>query len=116
MEIDWTNIILGVMTLLGCCGWFVEGRKHKQAVEGLKADNRLKDMELARLYVQQFEETIGNPLRKQVGDLQNEIAQLRYAIQRIDYCAHRDDCPVLDGMRKQPKGNGGKQSDGGAKG
>ena len=85
-------------------------------MEGLKADNRLKDMELARLYVQQFEETIGNPLRKQVGDLQNEIAQLRYAIQRIDYCAHRDDCPVLDGLRKQPKGDGGKQSDGGAKG
>ena len=116
MTLGWTEIIVAFFTLLGCCAWFVEGRKHRPTANGLKADNRLKDMELARLYVQQFEETIGKPLRKQVGDLQNEIAQLRYAIQRIDYCAHRDDCPVLDGMRKQPKGDGGKQSDGGAKG
>ena len=28
---EWTSIILGVLTLLGGCGWFVEGRKHREA-------------------------------------------------------------------------------------
>ena len=107
---------MAFFTLLGCCAWFVEGRKHRPTANGLKADNRLKDMELARLYVQQFEETIGNPLRKQVGDLQNEIAQLRNAIQRIGDCPHSAACPVRDSLQHEPKGDGGKQSDGGAKG
>ena len=110
MNIDLTSVILAMISLVSGCGWVVNHRKYKQEVKNLAADSRLKDMELARLYVQQFEETIGKPLRKQVGDLQNEIAQLRYAIQRIDYCAHRDDCPVLDGLRKRQKGDGGKQS------
>lgn len=108
---DWTSIALALISLVSGCGWVVNHRKYKQEVKNLAADSRLKDMELAQLYVQQFEETIGKPLRKQVGDLQNEIAQLRDAIQRIDYCAHRDDCPVLDGLRKRQKGRGGTQSD-----
>lgn len=133
---DWTSIALALISLVSGCGWVVNHRKYKQEVKNLAADSRLKDMELAQLYVQQFEETIGKPLRKQVGDLQNEIAQLRDAIQRIDYCAHRDDCPVLehcstsnatrhspsvlgsalaaydvDGLRKRQKGHGGTQSD-----
>ena len=44
MTIDITNIILSVLTLLGACGWFVSGKKHRQEVESLKADNRQKDM------------------------------------------------------------------------
>ena len=44
MTIDITNIILRVLTLLGACGWFVSGKKHRQEVESLKADNRQKDM------------------------------------------------------------------------
>lgn len=108
-QIEWTNVILGFFTLLGGCGWFVEGRKHRQAVSGMKADNRLKDMELAHLYVQYFEETIGCKLRKQVDDLEKEVARLTYAIQRIDVCTHRDKCPVRDGMREQQKGHDGKE-------
>ena len=52
---DWTSIVLGVMTLLGGCGWIIDRKKHRQEVESLKADNRLKDMELAQTYVEQFE-------------------------------------------------------------
>ena len=113
---DWTSITLAIISLVSGCGWVVNHRKYKQEVKNLAADSRLKDMELARLYVQQFEDTIGNPLRTQVGELQNEIAQLRYAIQQIDRCPHRDDCPVLDSLRKQPKNNGGEQPDDGNKG
>lgn len=44
-QMNWTEIILGVFTLLSTCGWFVSGRKHRQEVEGLKADVRRKDMD-----------------------------------------------------------------------
>ena len=27
---NWTEIVLGLFTLLSACGWFVSGRKHRQ--------------------------------------------------------------------------------------
>ena len=101
---NWTEIVLGVFTLLGCCGWFVEGRKHKQAVEGLKADNRLKDMELSKDYVTEWRTYIAEPLQRGVGELRQEVAQLRYAIQKIDACAHRDHCPVVSELQRKSQG------------
>ena len=101
---NWTEIVLGLFTLLGCCGWFVEGRKHKQAVEGLKADNRLKDMELSKDYVTEFRTFIAEPLQREVSELRQEVKELRDAIQRIDSCPHRDKCPVYDGMQDKSQG------------
>ena len=54
--------MLGVLTLIGGCGWIVDRRKHKQEVEGLKADNRQKDMELSKQYVTEFRTFIAEPL------------------------------------------------------
>ena len=53
---NWTEIILGLFTLLSTCGWFVAGRKYRQKVESLKADNRMKDMELGKAYVDELSE------------------------------------------------------------
>ena len=53
---NWTEIILGLFTLLSTCGWFVSGRKYRQEVESLKADNRMKDMELGKAYVDELSE------------------------------------------------------------
>lgn len=39
MTIDWTSIILGLMTLVGGCGWAVNHRKYKQEVKHLEAEN-----------------------------------------------------------------------------
>jgi hypothetical protein len=100
-QMNWTEIILGVFTLLSTCGWFVSGRKHRQEVEGLKADNRQKDMELGKMYVDEFRSNIADPLRQEVLELREQIDQLRNAIQRIDRCPHRDTCPVYDELRKQ---------------
>ena len=38
VAMDWTSIVLGILPLIGGCGWIVDRRKHKQEVEGLKAD------------------------------------------------------------------------------
>ena len=88
---NWTEIILGLFTLLSTCGWFVAGRKHRQEVESLKADNRMKDMELGKAYVDEFRSNIARPLQEEVKDLRIEIAQLRNAIQRIGDCPHSAD-------------------------
>jgi hypothetical protein len=93
-QMNWTEIILGVFTLLSTCGWFVSGRKHRQEVEGLKADVRRKDMELGKMYVDEFRSNIADPLRQEVLELRNEIDQLRNAIQRIADCPHSGTCPV----------------------
>ena len=101
MTIEWTSIILSLITLLGGCGWLLDRKKHRQEVEGLKADNRQKDMELGKMYVDEFRSNIADPLRQEVLELRNEIDQLRNAIQRIADCPHRDSCPVYDELRKQ---------------
>ena len=102
---NWTEIILGLFTLLSTCGWFVSGRKHRQEIESLKADNRQKDMNLSRDYVTEWRTYIAEPLQREVGELRNEVAELRHAIQAIDVCPHRAHCPVLDELRKQSQGD-----------
>ena len=101
---NWTEILLGLFTLLSTCGWFVSGRKHRQEIESLKADNRQKDMNLSKDYVTEWRTYIAEPLQREVGELRNEVAQLRDAIQRISDCPHRAQCPVLDELRKQSAG------------
>jgi len=93
-QMNWTEIILGVFTLLSTCGWlaiaflgrdsamsesklsallsllprFVSGRKHRQEVEGLKADNRQKDLDLSKDYVTEWRTYIAEPLQREVGE------------------------------------------------
>ena len=90
-QIGWTSIVLSVLTLLGGCGWLIDRKKHRQEVESLKADNRMKDMELGKAYVDEFRSNIVRPLQEEVKDLRMEIAQLRNAIQRIGDCPHSAD-------------------------
>ena len=90
-QIGWTSIVLSVLTLLGGCGWLIDRKKHRQEVESLKADNRMKDMELGKAYVDEFRSNIARPLQEEVKDLRMEIAQLRNAIQRIGDCPHSAD-------------------------
>ena len=97
---NWTEVILGLFTLLSTCGWFVSGRRYKQEVEALKADNRQKDMNLSKDYVTEWRTYIAEPLQREVGELRNEVAQLRYAIQKIDACPHRDNCPVIGELQR----------------
>ena len=91
---DWTSIVLGILTLLGGCGWLIDRKKHRQEVEGLKADNRQKDMDLSKDYVSEWRTFIAEPLQREVNELRTEVKELRNAIERIGDCPHRDGCPV----------------------
>ena len=116
MTMDFTAIILAIISFLSGLGWMLDRKKHRQEIESLKADNRMKDMELGKAYVDEFRSNIARPLQEEVKDLRMEIAQLRNAIQRIRDCPHSAACPVRDSLQHEPEGDGGKQSDGGAKG
>ena len=102
--IDITNIILAVLTLIGGCGWIVNRRKYRQEVRSLQADNRQKDMDLSKDYVTEWRTYIAEPLQREVNGLRQEVAELRYAIQQIDRCPHRDACPVIDRMQRPAAG------------
>ena len=92
--LDWSAIIVAFLTLLGGCAWVVEGRKHKPTANGLKADYRLKNMELGQIYVEQFEENIAEPLRREVRELRNEVNALRNELAEVKGCVcYRADCP-----------------------
>ncbi len=82
----------------------LDRKKHRQEVEGLKADNRQKDMELGKMYVDEFRSNIADPLRQEVLQLRHEIDQLRNEIQQIDRCPHTDTCPVYDSLQHKSQG------------
>ena len=105
MALEWTSIVLALITTLGGCGWLIDRKKHRQEIESLKADNRQKDMNLSRDYVTEFRTYIAEPLQREVGELRTEVAQLRHAIQAIDVCPHRARCPVADVMQRKPEGD-----------
>lgn len=103
---EWTSIVLAVIGMVsGWVSWWLDRRRHRQEVEGLKADNRQKEMNLSKDYVSEFRTFIAEPLQREVEELRREVKELRDAIQRIDRCPHRDKCPVYDGMRKQQAGS-----------
>ena len=100
--IDVTAIILAIISFLSGLGWMLDRKKHRQEIESLKADNRMKDMELGKAYVDEFRSNIARPLQEEVKDLRMEIAQLRNAIQRIGDCPHSAACPVRDSATAWP--------------
>ena len=104
MTVEWTSILLAVIGMVsGWFTWWLDRRRHKQEVEGLKADNRQKDMNLSKDYVTEWRTYIAEPLQREVGELRSEVAQLRHAIQAIDVCPHRVGCPVADVMQHDTK-------------
>ena len=103
MTLDWTSIILALITLVSGCGWIIDRRKHRQEVESLRADNRQKEMNLSKDYVTEWRTYIAEPLQREVGELRTEVAGLRDAIQRIGDCPHRAECPVREQLQRQSK-------------
>ncbi len=94
IQVDWTAVIVGLVSLLGGCAWLMEGRKHRPTAKGIATDNRLKEMELGQLYVDQFEKNIAEPLRREVRELKNEIKELRDELENVKRCAcYCADCP-----------------------
>ena len=92
--LDWTAIVVGLMSLLGCCAWFVEGRKHKPTAKGLATDNKLKEMELGQRYVDQFEKNIAEPLRQEVRELREKVDKLTDEQEMLKKCScYRVNCP-----------------------
>lgn len=98
---DWWNWALSALTLVAGGGWLFDRHRHRQEIESLKADNRQKDMNLSKMYVDEFRCNIADPLRQEVRELKTEINHLRNAIQKINDCAHRSGCPVLVELRQQ---------------
>ena len=99
--IEWTSVVLGGMTLVGGCGWVVNHHKYKQEVKNLEAENRQMYMDLAKEYVEEFRRNIGEPLQEEVGELRKEVKELKDAVEGINDCPYRAECPVRDRMRKQ---------------
>lgn len=99
--IEWTSVVLGGMTLVGGCGWVVNHHKYKQEVKHLEAENRQMYMDLAKEYVEEFRRNIGEPLQEEVGELRKEVKELKDAVEGINDCSYRAECPVRDRMQKQ---------------
>ena len=93
MTLDYTAIVLAVLMMMS--GWVTYW--------GLRADNRQKEMDLSKDYVSEWRTYIAEPLQREVGELRNEVAQLRHAIELVSDCPHRDACPVRAELQRTAK-------------
>ena len=103
VTIDWTSIVLALITALSGCGWLIDHKKYRQEIESLKADNRQKDMNLSKDYVTEWHTYIAEPLQREVGELRAEVTELRHAIELVSDCPHRDACPVRAELQHKPE-------------
>lgn len=108
---NWLNWVLSAVTLIAGGGWLFDRRRHRQDIESLKADNRQKDMDLSKMYVNEFKENIAEPLRREVRELKREVKKLNNAINKIQDCPHAGNCPVYDELQKQ-QGDAGAEANG----
>ena len=101
--IDLTAIVLAVIGMVsGWATYWFDRKKHRQEIESLKADIRQKNMDLGKVYVDEFHKNIVKPLEVRVEDLTNEVNRLKNAIEKVNDCPYRDNCPVRhDGMRSK---------------
>ena len=107
MVIEWTSIAVALIGMVsGWMSWWLDRRRHRQEVEGLKADNRQKEMNLSKDYVSEFRTFIAEPLQREVEELRQEVKELKHAIELVSDCPHRDACPVREQRQRQ-------QADGG---
>lgn len=92
------TIILGVLTLVGNCGWLMQHRKYRQEVRKSQAEARHEELDLSADFVREFREQIYNPLAA-------ELERLRSAVKQVTTCPHYPACPVLHQLQT---GSGGR--------
>lgn len=111
----WTEIALAITTLLTASGWFVDGRKHRRQIEAMAIENRQKEMDLAKTYIDEFKANIAAPLqdrlrecngelnecKTQIKGLRRDVKNLQKAINTANSCPHADGCPVLGELQRQ---------------
>ena len=73
----WTEIILGLFTLISSFGWIIDRKKHRQEVESLRADVKQKELDLSKDYVAEWRTYIAEPLT--IVDLCRDSAKLMRA-------------------------------------
>lgn len=105
---NWTEVILGMTTLLAACGWFTSGRMHRKQVDEQEIKNRKSEMDLGKAYVEEFKENIVKPLQSEIKGLRRDVKNLQKAVDRISDCAYADSCPVRAELQKQQDGDEGK--------
>ncbi|MCQ2295132.1 MAG: hypothetical protein MJZ67_05715 [Bacteroidales bacterium] len=87
------EIILAIISLLTSCGWLVSGKKYRQEVRAAQAEAEQKEFDVSKEYVKEFRENIAKPL-------QEEVQKLRSAIEAVNTCSHRAECPVVDKLHE----------------
>lgn len=117
---DILNLILGGGLLASVIGLFTlkatvrkanaEAEKAKAEAEKAKAETETVRIDNADHATRLLVENIVKPLKDELNatrkDLQatkREMARLRKSIDSANGCKHRDECPVLYGLREQPK-------------
>ena len=80
---EWLNWVMGLLTLVAGGGWLFDRKRHRQEVESIRADNRQKDLDLSKDYVESFRKEIADPLRREVRELKKEVKKLNNAIGKI---------------------------------
>lgn len=91
MELNWTEIVLAVLTIFSTGGWMVNRYKAR--------------LDLSTNFVQKFRELISDPIEAEVKKLRNEVNRLKHAIEKVNDCPYRADCPVRKQLHYESPGD-----------
>ncbi|MCQ2294052.1 MAG: hypothetical protein MJZ67_00210 [Bacteroidales bacterium] len=75
-------------------GWLMRQKKFQQELRKSQTETRREELNLSVQYIDEFKHNIYEPLKE-------EVRRLRTAIEAINTCKHRLQCPIVDKLHEK---------------
>lgn len=98
---DWTGILSIVLNALFGGGLLLTLLTLRAYRSKASAESKSAELAADQTALQQFQEYVVNPLKKEVSSLRSEVRRFRKALDRIQDCEYRDRCPVAEHLKKE---------------
>lgn len=102
MSLDWIATIVNMLILASSLLYVRRGRRAEVRVKEEEAEKaEISNADAMVDLVKKTNEIVVNTLKQENEKFRKSIAKLEKAINNINRCAYRDNCPVLDGMQNE---------------
>ena len=95
------DIVSEIVNVLLSGGLLLTLLKLKSYRKQAAAESKSAELAADQTALQQFQEYVVTPLKKEVSSLRCEVRKFRRAVDRIQDCEYKERCPVNEHLRKE---------------
>lgn len=98
---DWVSVLSIVLNALFGGGLLLTLLTLRAYRSKASAESKSAELAADQTALQQFQEYVVNPLKKEVSSLRSEVRRFRKALDRIQDCEFKERCPVNEHLKKE---------------